>query len=394
MAQIAMLYDRSETDELGILLTAEQMGVELEYLPFHKVAFGFDSGGHSYHSLGRDYTTKLGDIRVVLNRTQSKSRRLFAAAILENIGKRVLNPMSVELLCQSKMRTLLAFAKRGVRVPKTVFVPCNVEENIGGGGVLNNSGAVSQLITQQMGCEKVVLKPDAGTHGRGVRLSDNSEELEELLRGLEPSITNPAGVVAQEFVPKWFYDLRIIVRKENGKPPSCYESALARGGFKEFRTNTFLGNMVFRARLPSVVKREAERCAEVLGGSEEAWVIALDAMPWIGQELREGEEGLRESFAALEESFSAVNAVKRRASKKQDFIGYTKAITKAYTDYMAAEAYSHVEAVINDTLRKAQDSVYFHEGNACPEFWEQTRVVAGINPAEALLGCAISLIDT
>jgi glutathione synthase/RimK-type ligase-like ATP-grasp enzyme len=393
MAQIAMLYDRSETDELGILLTAEQMGVELEYLPFHKVAFGFDSGGYSYHSLGRDYTRKLGEAQVVLNRTQSKSRRLFAAAILENIGKGVLNPMSVELLCQSKIRTLLAFAKRGVRVPKTVFVPCNVEENIGGGGVLDNVGAVSQLVTQQTGCEKVVLKPDAGTHGRGVRLSENREELEEFLRGLEPSITNPVGVVAQEFVPKWFYDLRIIVYKERGEHPVCHENALARGGFKDFRTNTFLGNMVFMANLPSNVISEAERCAGALGGCEEAWVIALDAMPWIGDEFMEGEEALKASLAALEEPFGDVKRVKRSPSKKRDFPAYDRAITDAYTNYKASKAYAHVESVVNETLEKARDSVFFHEGNACPEFWEQTRLMAGINPAEVLLRCAQSLID-
>jgi len=244
-----------------------------------------------------------------------------------------------------------------------------------------------------MGCEKVVLKPDAGTHGRGVRLSDNSEELEELLRCFEPSITNPVGVVAQEFIPKWFYDLRIIVYKERGEHPVCHENALARGGFKEFRTNTFLGNMVFRARLPSVVMRDAEKCAETLGAGEEAWVIALDAMPWIGDEIMEGEEELKASFAALEKPFSEVNRVKRSPSKKRNFSAYTREITEAYTNYMASEAYAHIGGVVNETLEKSRESVYFHEGNACPEFWEQTRVVAGVNVAESLLRCAQSLFD-
>ena len=67
MASIAMLYDRSETDELGIRLTAEEMGVELDYFPFHKVAVGFDADGFSYRSLGKDYSDRLSDIRVVLN---------------------------------------------------------------------------------------------------------------------------------------------------------------------------------------------------------------------------------------------------------------------------------------------------------------------------------------
>jgi hypothetical protein len=48
---------------------------------------------------------------------------------------------------------------------------------------------------------------------------------------------------------------------------------------------------------------------------------------------------------------------------------------------------------VNSTLRRTQNSVYFHEGNACPEFWEQTRVVGGINLAIDLLSCAQSLMD-
>jgi glutathione synthase/RimK-type ligase-like ATP-grasp enzyme len=391
--KIAMLYDRSETDELGIQLTAVQMGVELGFLPFHKVALGFDSGGFSYRSLGKDYTEELRDVRVVLNRAQSKSRRMFAASILGALGKEVLNPMPVELNCQSKIRALLAFTNRGVLVPKTVYVPCNTEERVGGGGVRDNSETVSRLIAEQMGSDRMVVKPDAGTHGMGVSLSESREDLQGLLRDVKPSITNPVGVVAQEFIPKWFYDLRIIVRKERGRPPSCHGNALARGGFKEFRTNTFLGNMVFRARLPAEVMRQAEACAEALGEGGEAWVIALDAMPRIGEDLREGEEEVRASIAALDEPFREVTRVKRLPSKKRDFAGYTKAITEAYEGYMATEAYARVEAVVNETLERARGSVYFHEGNACPEFWEQTRVVAGINPAEDMLMCAQGLLD-
>jgi len=36
----------------------------------------------------------------------------------------------------------------------------------------------------------------------------------------------------------------------------------------------------------------------------------------------------------------------------------------------------------------------FHEANACPEFWEQTRLAAGLNLAEPLLKGAQSIIDS
>jgi hypothetical protein len=76
MPKISIMYDRSETDELGIKLMAEEMGIELGYLPFYKVSVGFDSGSHSFRSIGRDLTKALGEVRVVLNRTQSKGRRI------------------------------------------------------------------------------------------------------------------------------------------------------------------------------------------------------------------------------------------------------------------------------------------------------------------------------
>ncbi len=371
MANIAMLYDRSETDELGIRLTAEEMGIELGYLPFHKVAVGFDTDGFSYRTLGRDHSDKLKDIRVVLNRTQSKGRRMFAADIFEAIGAHVLNPLTVELACKSKVRTLLALSSKGIRVPRTVYVPANVEEQVGGGGVQDNSVAISRLISQELGSERVVVKPDVA-----------------------PTIINPSGVVAQELIPKWFYDLRILVRKEKGKAPHCHETALARGGFKEFRTNPFRGNKVFRAHLPAVVQRQAENSAQALGGDEDSWMIALDAMPRIGDELMEGEEALRQSFEDLEEPFSEVTRVKRMPAKKRNFPEYTREITRAYTEYMASEPYAHIQGVVNETLEKCRDSIYFHEGNACPEFWEQTRIVGGVNVAEDLLTCALGLVDS
>ena len=35
---IAILYEYAETDELGIRMTAEEMGVDLKYIPFRKIA--------------------------------------------------------------------------------------------------------------------------------------------------------------------------------------------------------------------------------------------------------------------------------------------------------------------------------------------------------------------
>jgi hypothetical protein len=84
---IGILFESSETDEKGIKMTAEQMGIDLVYIPFRKVAVRLDGNGYNIRTKARDYTKVLKDIKVVLNRAQSKNRRLFAANVLEAFGK-------------------------------------------------------------------------------------------------------------------------------------------------------------------------------------------------------------------------------------------------------------------------------------------------------------------
>ncbi|MFH1180123.1 MAG: hypothetical protein V1710_07170, partial [Candidatus Bathyarchaeota archaeon] len=223
--------------------------------------------------------------------------------------------------------------------------------------------------------------------------SGNRDELHKILGAVEQGITNPSGVLGQELVEKWFYDLRIIVKKEKGGPPVCHSNALARGGFKEFRTNTFLGNMVVRARLPESVRRTAEICAEILANGVDSYVVALDAMPSINETMMQGEEEIRRSFIDLETPFKKVSSVKKMKDKKTKFEEYTDAINEAYGSYMDTDAYRHIEKVVNNTLAATAENVVFHEGNACPEFWEQTRIIAGLNLAVDFLECAESLLD-
>jgi hypothetical protein len=149
--------------------------------------------------------------------------------------------------------------------------------------------------------------------------------------------------------------------------------------------------MVFRANLPSIVQKEAVKCGEIIGSGSEAWVLALDAMPRIGDEMMLGEKELKGHFDALERPFSVIRKVKQDPFKKTGFTQYTKKIEEAYNKYMSTEAYAEIKGIIEESLKRKKDSVVFHEGNACPEFWEQTRIVGGINLAESLLRCAQSL---
>jgi hypothetical protein len=44
---IALLYERSESDESGIKLTAQELGINLTFLPFRKIALSISKEGFS-----------------------------------------------------------------------------------------------------------------------------------------------------------------------------------------------------------------------------------------------------------------------------------------------------------------------------------------------------------
>jgi len=388
------LYERSETDDKGIKLTAEELGINIVYIPFRKVAIHLDENGYSVRSKGKNYSKIIKDVKAVLNRAQSKNRRLLAANVLETFGKYVINPSPVEYLCFSKLRTLLHFWKEGIKTPQTVYVPCDPHELRAGGGEIHNEEEIADLMEQELGNGSIVIKPDAGTHGKNVRLAKERNDLLMILEETKPSTINPVGILAQKLVQKWFYDLRIIVTKESGKAPYCYPTALARAGFKDFRTNTFLGNMVFDVNLPPHIRDVAVKCGKTIGKNTEAWLLAFDAMINVGENKNSDDEYLKKEFEKLEESFGAVKKLKGDKTKKRAFLDWNKKLEQAFQNYKNQEAYGNIKKIIEESIERNQQNIMFHEANACPEFWEQTRLVAGINLAVPLLKCAQSIIES
>jgi len=391
---IGIMYERSETDEMGIKLTAKELGINLAFIPFRKVSVRLDKDGYSIRSKGKNYSKVIEDVKVILNRAQSKNRRLFAANILEAFGKYVINPSSVEFICYSKLRTLLHFWKEGIKTPRTVYVPCDSHEPATGGSEIRNEEEIADLIEQELGNGDIVIKPDAGTHGKKVKLAKAREDLLDVLGETEPSIINPVGILAQKLVQKWFYDLRIIVAKEGGKAPHCYPTALARAGFKDFRTNTFLGNMVFDVNLPPYIRNVAVKCGKTIGRGSKAWLLAFDAMIDVGEDKNADDESVKAEFEKLESPFNAVKKVKNEGTKKRNFLSWNKRLEEAFQNYKNQEAYGNIKRTIEESVERNKHNILFHEANACPEFWEQTRLVAGINLAVPLLKCAQSVVDS
>jgi glutathione synthase/RimK-type ligase-like ATP-grasp enzyme len=389
---IGLLYERSENDENGIKLTAEELGINLTYIPFRKIAVSIGKNGFNIASKGKDYTSTIKDIGVVLNRAQSKNRRLYAAHTMEGLGKKVINSSSIEFLCYSKFRTLLHFWALGLPMPKTTYVPCDPFDTTKDGRVIHNEPDIAELLEQEIG-KDIVIKPDAGTHGKGIVLSKNHEELVANIQQTQPSIINPVGIVAQELIEKWFYDLRIIVYKEKRKDPVCHPVAMARGGFNDFRTNTYLGNLVFDAKLPLHIRELAVKCGKALGREHEAWVFALDAMINVGNNKSTDDEALKVELAKAAVPFEEVKKVRKNDARLHDFKGWNTQLEAAFKNYTSTDPYTKIKNIIEESVDKNRLGIVFHEANSCPEFWENTRLIAGINVAVPLLKGAQSLLQ-
>jgi glutathione synthase/RimK-type ligase-like ATP-grasp enzyme len=390
---IALLYERSETDETGIKLTAQEMGIDLTFIPFRKIALTISKNGFTAKTKGKDYTGTFKDVAVVLNRAQSKNRRLQAGYLMEMLGKKTINSSQIEFTCYSKLRTLLHFWKEGIPIPKTVYVPCDATDTLKSGREIHNEKDIADLLQEEIALDQgIVVKPDAGTHGKGAILSHNRDQLVASIQETKPSIINPVGVTAQELVEKWFYDLRIIAYKEKGKPAVCHPVALARGGFKDFRTNTYLGNTVFDAKIPLHLRELAVKCGEALGTGSEAWVFALDAMIDVGENKTVSDTELQLELEKAAAEFEKVRKVKQGENRLRDFPNWNTKLEASFHAYMSTKPYKKVKSIIEESIEKNKNNVVFHEANSCPEFWEHTRLIAGINAAVPLLKGAQSLI--
>src|SRR4030066_826538 len=391
---IALLYERSENDENGIKLTAQQLEIDLSFIPFRKIALSIGKDGFTAKTKGKDYTKTFDATKVVLNRAQSKNRRLQASYIMEMLGKKTLNSSQIEFICYSKLRTLLHLYKEGIPIPKTVFVPCDATDLMKNGREIHNEKDIADLFETEIPLlEGIVIKADAGTHGKMIMLSQNREELEANIKETKPTIINPIGVVAQELVQKWFYDLRIIVHKEKRKEPVCYHTSMARAGFKDFRTNTFLGNLVFHAKLPLSIQELAVKCGKTLGKGSEAWIFALDAMVNVGENKNADESFLKGQLDLAAQAFVPVQKIKADETRLTDFEAWNGKLEKAFSVYKSSGAYENIKNIIEESVEKNKSALVFHESNSCPEFWENTRLETGLNVAIPLLKGAQSLID-
>jgi hypothetical protein len=140
------------------------------------------------------------------------------------------------------------------------------------------------------------------------------------------------------------------------------------------------------------VRELAVKCGEALGKGSEAWLFALDAMVDVGENKTVSHTELQSELEMAGAEFEKVQKVKRDENRLRDFPSWNTKLEATFQTYMSTKPYKKVKSIIEASIEKNKTNVVFHEANSCPEFWEHTRLIAGINVAVPLLKGALSLI--
>lgn len=166
---------------------------------------------------------------------------------LSSKGLKLFNSHEAIRVCDDKGETYIALAKKGVKIPKTLFAPLcyDINENI------DISEATSLVNSLSL---PIVVKESFGSMGKGVYKADTIEELYSLMKELK---NKPH--LYQEYLGKRFgEDIRVIVI--GGKAVA----SMRRKNDRDFRSNIALGGKGEKIDLPIAYKKLAEKCAKSL----------------------------------------------------------------------------------------------------------------------------------
>ncbi|HYA11230.1 MAG TPA: lysine biosynthesis protein LysX [Thermoplasmata archaeon] len=225
-------------EEKAILAAAEARGVAVDRLDDAEVTFALEA------------PATLPD--VVLNRSVSHTRALYAALGYTHYGVPTVNTPEVIELAGDKVRTSLRLAERGVPTPRTVVA-------------LSPEAALRAV--EEIGYP-AVLKPAIGSWGRLMAKVDDAESAEQVIEH-KSALGSPVHSVfyVQEFVPKPDRDLRAFVVGDRVVAAMFRRSTA-------WRTNAARGASAEGAPLTPELADLALRAADAVGGG----VLAVDLM--------------------------------------------------------------------------------------------------------------------
>jgi [lysine-biosynthesis-protein LysW]---L-2-aminoadipate ligase len=225
-------------EEKAILAAADARGIAVQRIDDGETTFGLDR------------PSGLPD--VVVNRSVSHTRSLYATQFYAHYGVPTVNSAAVTELAGDKILTSLRLRARGIPTPRTIVA-------------LSPEAALRAI--EQIGYP-AVLKPAVGSWGRLMAKVDNRESAEQILEH-KAALTSPVHSViyVQEYVPKPDRDLRVFVVGD------AVVAAMYRHS-SDWRTNAARGATTAAAPVTPELRDLARQAAEAVGGG----VLAVDLM--------------------------------------------------------------------------------------------------------------------
>jgi len=235
---LGLFYTVIRPEEKWILAAAAARGIPVERLHDEVVTFPLVRNGFKSD--------------LVLNRSVSHSRSLYALRFFEHYGVPTVNPYDVVALCGDKVLASLRLAEAGVPTPRTVVA-------------LTPEAALKAL--EEVGYP-AVLKPPVGSWGRLMAKVDDREEAEQIIEH-KAAMGSPNHSIfyVQEYVRKPERDLRVFLVGDEVVAAMYRRST-------DWRTNAARGG-VAEAMTPTPELSElALKASKAVGGG----VLAVDLM--------------------------------------------------------------------------------------------------------------------
>jgi len=235
---LGVFYTVIRPEEKWILAAAEARGIPVERLADDQVTFPLVRNGFKAD--------------LVLNRSVSHTRSLYALRFFEHYGVPTVNPYEVVNLCGDKVLASLRLQEAGVPTPRTVVA-------------LTPEAALKAL--DEVGYP-AVLKPPIGSWGRLMAKVGDREEAEQIIEH-KSALGSPMHSVfyVQEFVEKPGRDLRAFVVGDR------VVAAMSRRS-EDWRTNAHLGGTAEPFAVTPEIEELALHAAAAVGGG----VLAVDLM--------------------------------------------------------------------------------------------------------------------
>ncbi|TLZ53120.1 MAG: lysine biosynthesis protein LysX [Methanobacteriota archaeon] len=235
---LGLFYTIIRPEEKWILEAAQARGIPVERLHDESVTFPLVRNGFKAD--------------LVLNRSVSHTRSLYALRFFEHYGVPTVNPYDVVSLCGDKVLASLRLQEAGIPTPRTVVA-------------LTPEAAMKAL--DEVGYP-AVLKPPIGSWGRLLAKVDDREEAEQIIEH-KTALGSPMHSVfyVQEYVAKPERDIRAFVVGDE-LVAAMYRTS------SDWRTNAHLGGETQSLEPDAALTELTLRAAEAVGGG----VLAVDLM--------------------------------------------------------------------------------------------------------------------